>query len=119
MPFWRVRKPPTTEPKILGHTHGYAVTRVQFNRLGGFKLTAIGQKHPLSVPNDLANVQTQWVREWMIDGNFPEDDDPPPAAPRVLGMSVGVWRGVGALIVVVGTLSAGVGGLLAWLNVCW
>lgn len=121
MALSRAKKPPPIEPRILGHTHGYAVTRVQFNRRGGFKLTAIynGKEQLLFVPNDLANAQAQWVRDWMIAGDFPEDDDPPPVLPRVLGISMGVWRGIGALIVVVGTFSAGVAALLAWLKACW
>ena len=113
--FWRAKTTPRREFKILGHTHGYAVTRVQFNRRGGFKLTTIqnGKEQVLFVPTDPANIQVQWIRQWLIDGNFPEDDDPPPIPPRVLGIPTGFWRSLGAVAISVGTLAGGVAALLA------
>jgi hypothetical protein len=88
---------------------GLEVKRIQFNRSGGFTVTAYspndGKELGFFVPNDPRNEHCRYIREWMANGGFPEDPDPLPT-PRTLWISHSTWTVIRHVLLVVAAVVA-------------
>lgn len=87
------RKKLAQAPRELDLEFEGRVRRIQFNPPGGFKMTVIvnGAEQVWCVPNDPGNRHCQFIRQWISDGGFPEDADPP-QVPKVFGVRTETWQ---------------------------
>jgi len=108
------RKLKSVPREINAEFDGLDITKIQFSRGGGFKVTGIhkhnGEEVVWHVPNAQGNRHCTFVRKWICEGGFPEDPDPI-LVPKFLWLTDRTWAIIGKVVIVLSGAAAGIAAL--------